>query len=143
MKRFNILTKYSVIFFAILLIIFIILSKFIDVSNQALLVSAITALTIYFFSVLFIFKEVNTPLKKIFYLSNKLKLKEDSGEFNHFDKKISEINELIEELDKLKSGSVLNKEIYEIPKYLLLIFTPVSNFEILIKSSTRDFNLFV
>ncbi len=34
--------------------------------------------------------------------------------FNHFDKKISELNQLIEELDELKSGSVLNKEIFEI-----------------------------
>ncbi len=66
MKRVNILTKYSVVFFALLLILFIILSKFIDVSNEALLASSLTAVVVYIFSALFIFKEVNTPLKKIF-----------------------------------------------------------------------------
>lgn len=114
MKRVNLLTKYSVLFFALLLILLIFLSKLIDVSNEALLISTVSALLIYIFSALFIYKEVNLPLKKIFNLSGKLKLKEDSDEFNHFDKKIIELNELIDELNKLKSGSVLNKEIFEI-----------------------------
>lgn len=121
MKRVNLLTKYSVLFFALLLILIIVLSKFIDISNEALLVSVVTGLLIYVFSAVFIFKEVNTPLKKIFYLSSKLKLKEDSDEFNHFDKKITELSELIEELDRLKSGSVLNKEIFEITNELFSI----------------------
>jgi two-component system, OmpR family, phosphate regulon sensor histidine kinase PhoR len=114
MKRVNLLTKYSILFFALLLILLTILSKLIDVSNEALVVSTIAGLLIYIFSAVFIYKEVNVPLKKIFGLSSRLKLKEDSEEFNQFDKKISELNELIEELDKLKSGSVLNKEIFDI-----------------------------
>ncbi|MDQ3022300.1 MAG: ATP-binding protein [Bacteroidota bacterium] len=121
MKRVNLLTKYSVAFFALLLLILIILSKIVDVSNEALLVSTIAGLFIYIFSAIFIYKEVNTPLKKIFDLSGKLKLKEDLDEFNHFDKKINELNDLIEELDKLKSGSVLNKEIFEITNELYFI----------------------
>lgn len=121
MKRVNLLTKYSVTFFALLLILLIILSKIIDVSNEALVVSTISGLLIYILSALFIYKEVNTPLKKLFAFSGRLKLKEGSDEFNHFDKKISELNELIEELDKLRSGSVLNKEMFEITNELFLI----------------------
>lgn len=121
MKRFNLLTKYSVLFFALLLLLLILLSKLINVSNEALLISTVSALLIYIFSAVFIFKEVNSPLKKIFNLSGKLKLKEDSNEFNHFDKKINELNELIDELNNLKSGSVLNKEIFEITNELYSI----------------------
>lgn len=121
MKRVNLLTKYSVLFFIALLVVLIIQSKLIDVSNEALLISSITGIIIYIFSAVFIYKEVNSPLKKLFGLSDKLKLKEDSDEFNEFDKKISELNELISELDKLKSGAVLNKEIFEITDELYFI----------------------
>lgn len=121
MKRINLLTKYSISFFTLLLIILIFLLKVIDVSNETLLASAISVILVYVFSAVFIYKEVNSPLKKIFDLSGKLKLKEDSDEFGHFDVKIKELNELIEELDKLKSGSVLNKEIFEIIQELYSI----------------------
>lgn len=121
MKRINLLTKYSISFFTLLLIILIFLSKIIDVSNEALLISVISGFLVYVFSAVFIYKEVNLPLKKIFYLSDKLRLKDDSDEVNHFDKKINELNELIEELDKMKSGTVLNKEIFEITEELYSI----------------------
>ncbi|MDZ4711001.1 MAG: ATP-binding protein [bacterium] len=121
MKRVNLLTKYSGLFFALLLICFILLSRIIDVSNEALLASTSLAIIIYIFSVIFIYKEVNSPLKKIFNLTGKLKLKEDTDEFNHFDKKTGEINELIQELDELKSGIVLNREVFEILNELYLI----------------------
>ena len=81
MKRVNLLTKYSISFFALLLILLIIFSKIIDISNEALLVSTIAGVLIYLFSAVFIHKEVNSPLKKIFNLSGKLKLKEDLDEF--------------------------------------------------------------
>ncbi len=114
MKRVNLLSKYSVLFFTLLLIQFILLSRFTEVSNETLLYITVTGIMIYIFSALFIYKEVNLPLKKIFILSGNLKLKEDTDNLNHFDEKISEINELIEKLDELKSGSVLNKEIFDI-----------------------------
>ncbi|MEP7147213.1 MAG: ATP-binding protein [bacterium] len=114
MKRVNLLTKYSVLFFALLLILFLIQSHILDISNEALLASAAAGIIFYIFSVLFIYKEINLPLKKMFDLSGKLKLQEEPEEFDQFDKKIAELNELIEELNKLKSGSVLNKEIFEI-----------------------------
>ncbi|MDQ3194241.1 MAG: HAMP domain-containing histidine kinase, partial [Bacteroidota bacterium] len=114
MKRVNLLTKYSVLFFALLLILFIIQSHIFNISNEALLASAISGIIFYIISIIFIYKEINLPLQKMFHLSGKLKLQEESEEFNQFDKKIAELNELIEELNKLKSGSVLNKEIFEI-----------------------------
>lgn len=121
MKRVNLLTKYSILFFSLLLILFILLSKVINVSNETLLVYSVTAIVFYLFGFLFIYTEVSSPLKKIFNLSSKLKLTEDSEEFDQFDKKISELNELITELNKLKSGSVLNKEIFNIISELYLI----------------------
>lgn len=114
MKRINFLTKYSILFFAVLLILIIILSKFVDVSNEALLTSFTISLIFYFITIFFIHKEINSPLKKIFNLSDKLKLKEDFNEFNHFERNIGELNELLDELEKLRSGSVLNKEIFQI-----------------------------
>lgn len=115
MKRVNLLTKYSLLFFALFLISIIILSKIFDVSNEALLFSSLSLLVIYILTLFFIYKEVNLPLKKIFDLSDKLKLREDdtSGD-NHFDLKISELNLLIDDLEQMKSGTILNKEIYGI-----------------------------
>lgn len=122
MKRVNLLTKYSVLFFAVLLILIIFLSKVFDVSNEALFTSIVAAIVIFLLSFVLIVKEVISPLKKIFALSGKLKLKEEDYEdFNHFDKKINELNELLEELNKLRSGSVLNKEIFQIINELHLI----------------------
>ncbi|MEO6695072.1 MAG: ATP-binding protein [Ignavibacteria bacterium] len=122
MKRVNLLTKYSVLFFAFLFLLIIFLSKIIDVSNEALFTSVIVSIAIFILSFLFIGKEVISPLKKIFALSGKLKLKEeDYDDFNHFDKKINDLNELLEELNKLRSGSVLNKEIFRIINELHMI----------------------
>ena len=119
MKRINLLTKFSVLYFALLIILFIFLSQLIDVSNEALITVAASGMILYAFSAIFIYNEVNSPLKKLFSLSDKLKLKEDPDE--HFDEKITELNELLDELDKLKTGSVLNKEIFEITDELFLI----------------------
>jgi len=122
MKRVNLLTKYTVLFLAALLILIIFLSKVFDVTNEALFTSVAVSILIFLLSFAFIFKEVNSPLKKIFNLSGKLKLKEEDYEdFDHFDKKINELNDLLEELDKLRSGSVLNKEIFRIISELNLI----------------------
>lgn len=121
MKRVNLLTKFSVLYCSLLLILFIFLSKVLDASNETLLIYFITSLFFYLFSILFIYAEVNFPLKKIFNLSGKLKLTEDSEEFNQFDKKINDLNELISELHKLKSGTVLNKEIFQIINELYFI----------------------
>lgn len=122
MKRVNLLTKYSVIFFAGFLILIIFLSKVFDVSNETLFTSIAVSLIIFVLSFIFIFKEVISPLKKIFSLSGKLKLKEEDYEdFNHFDKKINELNELLDDLNSLRSGSVLNKEIFGIISELHLI----------------------
>ncbi len=121
MKRVNLLTKYSVLFFALLLILLIVLSKIADVSNEALVISISAGLLIYIFSAVFIYIEVNSPLKKIFGISARLRLKEDSDEYGHFDKKIAELNELVSELERLKTSLVLNKEIFEITNELYLI----------------------
>lgn len=115
MKRINILTKYSLIWSAVFLISFIILSSIIDVSNEALLVYSAASMGFFLITVIFIYKEVNLPLNKIFNLSGKLKLKEDDFETpDYFDSKISELNNLIDDLDSMKSGSVLNREIFRI-----------------------------
>ncbi|MBS1551982.1 MAG: ATP-binding protein [Bacteroidetes bacterium] len=115
MKRINILTKYSLIWSAVFLISFIILSSIIDVSNEALLVYSAASMGFFLITVIFIYKEVNLPLNKIFNLSGKLKLKEDDFETpDYFDSKISELNNLIDDLDRMKSGSVLNREIFRI-----------------------------
>ncbi|MBK8551122.1 MAG: hypothetical protein IPL53_08725 [Ignavibacteria bacterium] len=73
MKRINLLTKYSICFFTLLLVLLIFLLKVIDVSNESLLASAISLILAYVFSAIFIYKEVNSPLRKIFNLSGKLK----------------------------------------------------------------------
>jgi two-component system phosphate regulon sensor histidine kinase PhoR len=121
MKRVNLLTKFSVLFFALYLILFIILSQLADVSNETLLYTTIASFTFYFFGLIFIHSEVISPLKKLFYFSNKLKIKEDSDEFSQLDIKTNELNKLIEELNDLKTGTVLNKEIYNITEELYLI----------------------
>lgn len=121
MKRVNLLTKFSVLYFALLLFLFIILSQLVDVSNETLLYTTIASFVFYFFGLIFIFSEVISPLKKLFYFSNKLKIKEDSDEFSQFDTKTNELNKLIDELNDLKTGTVLNKEIYNITDELYLI----------------------
>ncbi|MBL0108569.1 MAG: ATP-binding protein [Ignavibacteria bacterium] len=115
MKRINLLTKYSVIFLAAFLISFIFLSRIIDVSNETLLVYSVFSFVFYLITMTFIYKEVNMPLNKIFNLSGQLKLRdEDYDSPEYFDSKISELNNLMDDLEKMKSGSVLNKEIFRI-----------------------------
>ncbi len=121
MKRVNLLTKFSVLFFTLLLLMFVVISHIADVSNETLLYTTAASLVIYIFCMVFIYSEVNSPLKKLFYFSNKLKVKDDSDESDQFDKKMSELDELIEELNNLKTGTVLNKEIYNITEELYLI----------------------
>jgi len=121
MKRVNLLTKFSVLFFAFLLIIFIFLSQYADVSNETLVYTTSVSIVIFILCVLFIYIEVKSPLKKLFNFTGKLKIQEDSDEYGEFDKKIEELDELIEELNNLKTGSVLNKEIYNITEELYLI----------------------
>ncbi|MCY7361750.1 MAG: hypothetical protein LH629_06735, partial [Ignavibacteria bacterium] len=115
MKRVNLLTKYSVLFFALFLLIIIFLSKVIDVSNEALISSSLVLLIVFIITVFFIYKEINLPLKKIFNLSGKLKLTDDDiQDFEYYDVKISELNNLLEDLQEMKNGKVLNEEIFEI-----------------------------
>lgn len=115
MKRFNLLTKYSVLFFAACFLTLIILSKITEASNEAIIYTSVTLFLFYVISSLFIYKEVNIPLQKIFELSHKLKLNEDDfDKFEHYDLKISELGNLLEKLQEMKSGSVLNKEIFSI-----------------------------
>ncbi|MBL8005984.1 MAG: ATP-binding protein [Ignavibacteria bacterium] len=115
MKRVNLLTKYSLLFFTFFLVVFIFLSKVIDISNEALLISSLALILFYLISVYFIYKEINVSLKKIFSLSDRLKLRDsESGNTGEFDRKISEINGLISELETMKSGYVMNREIYRI-----------------------------
>ncbi len=121
MKRVNLLTKFSVLFFTLLLLIFVVISHLADVSNETLLYTTAASVIFYIFCMIFIYSEVNSPLKKLFYFSNKLKVKDESDESDQFDKKIGDLDELIEELNNLKTGTVLNKEIYNITEELYLI----------------------
>lgn len=121
MKRVNLLTKFSVLFFAVLLILIVFLTHLADVSNETLLYTTSVSIVFYILCILFIYFEINSPLKHLSYFSDKLKVQEDSDEYDQFDKKIGELDELIDELNNLKSGSVLNKEIYNITEELYLI----------------------
>ncbi|MBK6505648.1 MAG: hypothetical protein IPG02_08280 [Ignavibacteria bacterium] len=122
MKRVNLLTKYSVLFFLLLLIVIIILAKLVNVSNEALLVSAVTAILMYAFTSFFIHKEIRIPLRYLYRFSGKLKLPAESSEDDDdFDKKSDELNDLIEDLESMKTGRVLNKEIFETINELHLI----------------------
>ncbi len=122
MKRINILTFFAIFYAFLFLVLIIIYSKIINVSNEALLYSGITAIITFLFSFLFIFKEIKSPLKQLFRLSEKLKLQEEITEDEYdFERKSDELKELIEELETLRSGNVLNKEIYETINELLLI----------------------
>lgn len=115
MNRVNLLTKYSLLFFTFFLVVFIFLSKLIDISNEALLISSLALILFYLFSVYFIYKEINVSLKKIFSLSDRLKLRDsESGNSDEFDRKINEINSLISEMETMKSGYAMNTEIYRI-----------------------------
>lgn len=121
MKRVNLLAKFSVLYFTLLLLIFVLISNIADVSNETLIYTTAASALLYVFCMIFIYSEVNSPLKKLFYFSNKLKVKDESDESDQFDKKIGELDELIDELNNLKSGTVLNKEIYNITEELYLI----------------------
>ncbi len=122
MKRVNLLTKYSVLYLLLFLIIIIVLAKAVNVSNEALFVSVTTAILIYVFSFFFIYKEIKVPLKHLFEFSGMLKMPEGSNEDeDDFDKKSDELNELLEDLESMKSGRVLNKEIYTTINELSLI----------------------
>lgn len=118
MKRVSLLTKYTVLFLTAILLLFVFLSKIIDVSNETLFTVSIIAIFFFLFSFIFIYSEINNPLKKLFALSDKLKLREDYDEFDHFEKKINEMNEILDELNILKSGSMINKEIFQITNEL-------------------------
>lgn len=121
MKKVKILTKYSLLYFAFLLLLFVSLSELINVSNEALLIFTVSGLFFYLLTMVFIYAEISVPLKKIFDLSAKLKLKDEDEESDHFEKKIDELNELIEDLELLKKGYINNKEIFEIINELYLI----------------------
>ena len=114
MKRVNLLTKYSVLFFTIFLLLFVFLSQVIDVSNETLITVSLISIFFFIFSIIFIFTEINTPLKKLFAVCDKLKLRDDYDDIDHFEKKISEINTILDQLSDLRSGSMINKEMYQI-----------------------------
>ena len=59
MKRFNLLTKYSVLFFAAFFLTVIILSKMIEASNEAVIITSTALLLFYIVTFLFIYKEIN------------------------------------------------------------------------------------
>ncbi|MBP9191184.1 MAG: ATP-binding protein [Ignavibacteria bacterium] len=114
MKRVSLLTKYSVIFFTVFLLLFVFLSQILDVSNETLFTVSLILIFFYILNAVFLYYEVNSPLKKLFALSDKIKLREDYDDFDHFEKKIYEMNEILDELNNLKSGSMINKEIFQI-----------------------------
>lgn len=112
MRKLSLSLKYTLIFSAVFLITFILLSKVFEVSNEALLTSSVFAVLIYLISYLFIVLEISTPLKKLFKHSEKLKLKEDeSGSFDNFDEKIQTLKDLSVQLKTVKSGFIMNKDI--------------------------------
>lgn len=122
MKRIRVLTKFTVLFAFLFLLTVIFFAKTINVSNEALFISSLTAVIVFVFSFLFIHREIRKPLKQLFDLSVKLKLPDDaSDEVDDFEKKADELNILIEELEAMKGGRVHNKEIYDIISELLLI----------------------
>ena len=111
MKRLNFLIKYSLLYTSVFLISFIFFSKIIDVSNETLITFSIFGLVIYSITVLFFYKEINSSLKKIFTITDKLKFtEEDKENFDHFDEKINEIKtelaSLFEQEEALKNDVV-------------------------------------
>jgi two-component system phosphate regulon sensor histidine kinase PhoR len=115
MKRFNLISKYTFIFFTFFLLTIIFLSKILDVSNETLFTSGSVLLIFYVLLLLYIYREINLPLKRLYKLSEKLKSGGKSDEeSDNYEYKISELNILLEKLEKMKSGAVLNKDIYGI-----------------------------
>lgn len=115
MKRISLQLKYSLLFFTLFFLTIIFLSKIIDTSNETIFISSAVLLLFFIITLLFLNKEITLPLQNIFKLSGKLKLRDDDYEnFEHYDQKISELIELIEKLQEMKSGSVLNKEIFSL-----------------------------
>ncbi|MBX7042838.1 MAG: ATP-binding protein [Ignavibacteria bacterium] len=122
MKKVNVLAKYSVLFALIFLVIVILLAKLFNVSNDTLIAVSLSAVAIFIFSSIFIHREITAPLKQLFNFSEKLKLPhETSDEEDDFDKKSSELNDLIEDLELIRGGKVHNKEIYYTLNELIMI----------------------
>lgn len=113
MKRFSVISKYLV-FSALLILLFtVLLAKVFDVSNESLFAAIAVLCAFSVLSVLFVNKEIRRPLVNLYDYSRKLKLPVDSNpENDDFDRKADELNQLIGDLDALKAGSVLNREIY-------------------------------
>lgn len=120
MRKLSLSLKYTLFFSAVFLITFILLSKVFEVSNETLFTSSLFAVLIYLISYLFIVLEISIPLKKLFKHSEKLKLKEDES-FDNFDEKLQILNELSVQLKTVKSGFIMNKDIYTLTNELFSI----------------------
>lgn len=113
MKRISIPTKYTLIFFSVFLIVFIFISKILDVSNEALLISSLFATVIFVFTFIFIYTEIKKPFRKIFTLIEKLKLKEEyNEEDDKLDEKIAALKDLSSQFKNLEQGFRTNREIF-------------------------------
>ncbi|MEZ4691476.1 MAG: hypothetical protein R3A12_15500 [Ignavibacteria bacterium] len=103
MKRVNLLTKYSVLFFTIFLLLFVFLSQVIDVSNETLITVSLISIFFFIFSIIFIFTN-KYSLKSFFAFSDKLKLRNViMMTLIILKKKISEINTILDQLSDLRS----------------------------------------
>jgi len=115
MRRLSIASKYSLIFSAAFLIVFIFLSKVVDVSNASLFTSSIFALLIYLISILFIIFEIKIPLNRLLKYSAKLRMNEDENESDYdFNEKIEVLKELSEQFKNLKTGLMMSDELYKL-----------------------------
>ncbi len=114
MKKVNLLTKYILIYFSSLIILLTALSNLFHYNTETVLISGILGLILFMVSLIFFYNEVSKPLKKILSVTDKLKSGKDSGNFNNFDFKISEITGILENIKEIKHELSGSREINEL-----------------------------
>ncbi|MBS1516701.1 MAG: GHKL domain-containing protein [Bacteroidetes bacterium] len=127
MKKVNLLTKYTLIYFSFLIILLIILSNLFHLDTDIILISGISGLIMFLISTIFFYREISRPLENILNISGKLRSGKDSGNFNNFDLKISELSKIIDEINEVRLETAGSREMSELINEIYLIAERILN----------------
>lgn len=121
MKKVNLLTKYSLIYFSSLIILLILFSNLLNLKTDVIFISGIFGLILFLVSVIFFHIEISRPLKNIFSISEKLKSQKDSDKFNNFELKITDLKEILNKISEVRIYTSGSREVHQLINEIHLI----------------------
>jgi len=124
-NRLKLFTKFTLLYILLLLVLVIILSKVIDVSNETLIASFVIMVVCYGATFAFIKTELFKPLVELSKITEKLSAQKEYTE--DLDSEISEVNEILSELVNYRDEKSKSIYIYNINSLLIDVANRLSN----------------